>query len=221
MSNLYTVQATAAEVAAHFGVAQSMVEVPHETTPQTPGLIVRDSGGERTLQSLNWGFPRMTREAREGVELPKPVNLVGNLTSPMWEQMVQDPRYRCLIPVTHFAEPDGVPGSKTRTWYRVKDQTISAWAGFCRRTPEWGSVYAGMTMDSNELVMPLNERMPVLLDPHEYDQWLRGSIADVIGFQFRAYPSERLVVEATTDRWRSGIVPSKGAVPDRQIGLGL
>lgn len=220
MSNLYTLRASLADVAAHFGVeAPPALEVPTETAPQLPGLIVREAGGRRVLKSLPWGFPMMTRETRERGEGPKPVNLVANLTSPMWEAMVQDPRYRCLIPLTHFAEPAGEPGAKTRTWFRGNDQHIAAWAGFCRNTAEWGPVFAGMTTDSNETVMPLNPRMPVLIEPSEFDRWLRGSIADVIGFQFRPYPAERLIVEPTADRWRSGVVPS--ADDSRQIGLGL
>jgi putative SOS response-associated peptidase YedK len=76
--------------------------------------------------------------------------------------------------LTQFAEPDGPKGWKTRTWFGVKGWPIFAWAGFCRRTEEWGLVFAGMTTASNESIMPLNDRMPVLLKPEEYDQWRRA-----------------------------------------------
>jgi hypothetical protein len=39
---------------------------------------------------------------REKTQQPTPVNFVADLTSLMWEKMVVDPCYRCLIPVTHF-----------------------------------------------------------------------------------------------------------------------
>ena len=88
-----------------------------------------------------------------------------------------------------------------------------AWAGFCRNTPEFGPVYAGMTMEANEAVAETNERMPVLLDPGEYDSWLHGSIRDVIGFQFRPPASaERMEVIRTDDLWRSGILPRQGGL---------
>ncbi len=32
---------------------------------------------------------------------------VADLTNPMWKKVVVEPRYRCLIPITHFANPDG------------------------------------------------------------------------------------------------------------------
>jgi len=42
-----------------------------------------------------------------------PVNLVADLINPMWQKMVPDPRYHCLIPVAAFAQPDGKRGSMT------------------------------------------------------------------------------------------------------------
>jgi putative SOS response-associated peptidase YedK len=68
----------------------------------------------------------------------------------------------------------------TRTWFRVHDWPIFAWAGFCRRTEEWGSAYAAMTTDSSPAVAALNPRMPVILAPRDYERWLEGSIEDVI-----------------------------------------
>ena len=41
-----------------------------------------------------------------------------------------DPRYRCLIPLTHFANPDGDKGAKTRSWFSLTDAPLTAWAGF-------------------------------------------------------------------------------------------
>jgi hypothetical protein len=52
---------------------------------------------------------------------------------------------------------------KTRTWFTIPEWPVSALAGFCRTTPEWGPVYAAMTGDSNELVMPLNDRSAIIL----------------------------------------------------------
>ena len=86
--------------------------------------------------------------------------------------MVPDPRYRCLIPVSAFGEPDGPKRVDDSTWFPIPEWPVFALAGFCRTTPEWGAVYAAMTGDSNELVKPLNERSPIILAPDEYDRWL-------------------------------------------------
>jgi putative SOS response-associated peptidase YedK len=133
----------------------------------------------------------------------------------MWERTVVDRQYRCLIPLTHFANPDGVKGEKTRTWFSLHRQPLMAWAGFCRNTPEFGPVFAGMTGEATETVRPLNDRMPVLLKPEEYERWLHGDIQEVIRFQFRdPWPSEDFEVLHTRDRWQSGMLPGK-ALPRR------
>ncbi len=134
--------------------------------------------------------------------------MVADLTNPMWEHTVVQPHYRCLIALTHFANPSGDPGAKTRSWFSRKDAPLMAWAGFCRSTPEFGPVFAGMTMTANEAVMPYNDRMPVLLASDEFDRWLRGSIRDVIDFQFREpVAADRMNVVHTQDRWKSGKLP--------------
>lgn len=214
VSRLHTILADVQDIAAHFGVDPvPQVEHSEEMIEGNRGLVVRESHGRRVLQTMTWGFPRQTQEMRDHGEPVGRIGLVADLTNPLWEGTVVDPRYRCLIVLTHFANPDGQQGARTRTWYSLKDQPIMAWAGFCRNTPEFGPVYAGMTMEANEAVAETNERMPVLLSPAEYDIWLHGTIRDVIGFQFRPPASaEGIQVIRTDDLWRSGEVP-------RQTGL--
>ena len=196
-------------VAAHFGAEPAAgLEVPTETVEGLPGLIVIEKDGRKLLKSPTWGFPRLDRDMRERGDPPERIGLVADLTNSMWDKMAMDPRYRCLIVLTHFANPDGEPGEKTRTWFSVKGQPIMAWAGFCKNTREFGPVYAGMTMEANAAIPPTNDRMPVLLGPHEYERWLHGPINDVIGFQFRKpFAAERMEVLRTNDRWRSGKLP--------------
>lgn len=210
MSRLYTVMASVSEVAAHFGVDQAPgIEKPEETSEGLPGLVVYEKAGRRILKAIPWGFPRLTKEMRARGAEPGVIGLVADLTNPMWDRIVVEPRYRCLIPITHFANPDGTPGGKTRTWFSLKDRPIAAWAGFCRNLPDVGPVYAGMTMPANEAIPPTNDRMPVLLAPHEYERWLHGSIRDVIDFQFRPpVAADQMLVERTDDPWRSHGLPT-------------
>jgi len=215
MSRLHTILADVQDIAAHFGV-DSVPHVEHseEMIEGNRGLVVRESHGRRVLQTMTWGFPRQTQEMRDHGEPMGRIGLVADLTNPLWEKTVVDPRYRCLIVLTHFANPDGQQGARTRTWYSLKDQPIMAWAGFCRNTPEFGPVYAGMTMEANSAVMPTNDRMPVLIEPREYDRWLHGSIQDVIEFQFRApIAASRMIVDPTNDRWRSEGLPTNAIQP--------
>lgn len=206
---------TVEAVAAHFDAEPAdPVHAQAATVEGLPGVVVIEHEGRRRVGNMTWGFPRIDREMRERGDPPGRIGLVADLTNAIWNKTVAQPRFRCLIAITHFANPNGIEGEKTRTWFSVKNQPIVAWAGFWRNLADVGPVYAGMTMTANEAVMPTNDRMPVLLDKHDYERWLHGSISDVIGFQFRApFHADRLVVEQTKARWRSDGLPST------QLGL--
>lgn len=213
MSRLHCLRALIEDVARIFGAEPvGGIALPSETVEGLPGLVLHEGSGGRRLRLMRWGFPRMTKGARLSGDESDIIGLVADLTNPMWEQLVVDPRYRCIIPITHFANPDGEPGKRTRTWFRVADQPIMAWAGFCRNLPDIGPVYAGMTMEANEAIPPTNDRMPVLLKHDEIDRWLHGSIEDAIRFQFRPpIAAARMVTIQTDDLWRSGTPPPTGA----------
>lgn len=151
---------------------------------------------------MTWGFPLPQKSKRTGQPItPLPVSNVAELAKPMWRGIAPKPRWRCIIPATGFAEAEGEPGRKTRTWFSVMDQPIFAWAGFWRESVEWGPVYTGLMTGCNEAVRPYHDRMPVLLHPDEHDRWLHGDMDDVIGFQARRYPPALIVVERTSELW--------------------
>ena len=216
MSRLHSLRASVADVAAFLGADPAAgLTVPSETVEGHDGLVMFLGGGTRRLRLMRWGFPRLTREMRLRGDEPGIIGLVADLTNPMWEHLVADPRYRCIIPITHFANPDGDPGEKTRTWFSLQNQPIMAWAGFCRNIPGLGPVYAGMTMEANAAIPPTNDRMPVLLETDEHERWLQGTIQDVVAFQYRAPMSaDRMLVDRTDDPWRSGVPPRSGVQID-------
>ena len=201
MCNLYTVRASATEIASHFDVSDLFAtNAAEEVYPGAPGMVVREEDGRRILQSMAWGFP-LRLKTMSLTAKPKPVNNIADLTKPMWKGIASKPHWRCLIPLTHFAEAEGPKGAKTRTWFNVKDQPIFAWAGLWRVSDEWGPVYSGVMTDCNEAIRPIHDRMPVLLQPSEYDQWLHGSFDDALGFQARCFPDELIEMERTSELW--------------------
>ena len=207
MSRLHCFMASPRELAAPFAASWPQdIAVPEQTVEGLKGAVILNTERGRSLRVMRWGFPRRVRGDGDG---PDKIGLVADLTNPMWAEMVIEPRYRCIVPITHFANPDGPKGAKTRTWFSVKGQPVMAWAGICRNMPEVGPVYAGLTMDANSAVMPTNDRMPVLLEPNEVERWFTGPIEDVIEFQFRApFAASRMIVEQTNDRWRGDGLPS-------------
>ncbi len=201
MCNLYTVRVTAAEVAAHFGVPNPMQSnAADEVYPGMPGLVVTENEGVRELRSMTWGFPLRLKGMKPEAK-PKPVNNVRELTKGMWVGLARKPQWRCLIPVTHFAEAEGEKGKMTRTWFSVRGEPIFAWAGLWRVSDEWGPVYSGVMTDANAAVAPVHDRMPVLLHREDYQQWLHGSFEDVLAFQKRVFPPDFIETDRTSELW--------------------
>lgn len=210
MCNLYRVRTSVAEVAALFDVADAVqTNAPEEVYPGTPGMVVREEAGRRRLQSVTWGFP-LRLKSMSPTAKPKPVNNIADLSKPMWKGLAAKPQWRCLIPLTGFAEAEGPKGAKTRTWFSVKDQPIFAWAGLWRMSDEWGPVYSGVMTDCNEAIRPVHDRMPVLLHADEWDQWLHGSFEDTLSFQQRCFPDELIKLERTSELWSKRTVKADG-----------
>lgn len=68
-------------------------------------------------------------------------------------------------------------------YLRVLSQEVIGVAGFYSsyKNDEGREVhtFAVMTMPANPLVEPLDDRMPVILSPNDYDQWLSGGATDM------------------------------------------
>ena len=202
MCNLYTIRKSAAEVAAHFGVAAPVApfNAPEEVYPGYPGMVVLEDQGVRTLQSMVWGWPVRLKGMKPDSR-PKPVNNIADLRKPFWLGAARKNEWRCLIPLTHFAEAEGPKGGKTRTWFSLHDRPIFAWAGLWRDSAEWGPVYSGVMTDCNDAIRPVHDRMPVLLHEDEYDRWLHGTFEDIVDFQDRCFPDDLIAMERTSEPW--------------------
>lgn len=209
MARLYAVTSSVEDIAARFEVPISEpMDIRPELVEGLTGPIVIEREGRRSIKSASWGFPRQTAEMLWKGEPVGRIGLVADLRNSLWDRVAVDPRYRCLIPMSHFANPEGVTGKKTRAWFSASDGSLLAWAGFVRKSEQFGVVYAGLTMYANDLVKPYNDRMPLLVGPDEYDRWLHGAITDVIAMQYRPPPEpETLTIHHTKDRWNSGIPP--------------
>lgn len=194
--NLYRMTKATDEVAGLFRAdVGSVGNAATEVYPGYPGLVV--AGGK--LRSMVWGFP-LVLKGKSGQPLkPKPVNnaRADKLDSFMWRYSFQE--RRCLIPVTEFAEAEGEKGNRTRTWFALPDHEVFAVAGLWRDTPEWGPAYAMVMTEACIHVADVHDRMPVILKPEAWADWLDGP-PDAAGLLCQPYP-ELMEVNRTAEPW--------------------
>jgi putative SOS response-associated peptidase YedK len=181
MCGRYTLSSGGEELALLFDLSEIPPLPPrYNLAPTQEAAVVRVErpGEPRRLGLLRWGLiPYWAKEASIG-------NRMINARS---ESVAEKPAYRwsfrkqrCLIPADGFYEWKKEGKAKQPYFIHRKDGKPLAFAGLWARwqDPAKGPLdtFTILTTDANELVRPLHDRMPVILDPKDFDLWLDPSI---------------------------------------------
>src|SRR6266481_5537951 len=81
----------------------NQLRLPAIFPDQLAPVIRLDANGERTLDRLRWGFPRLLKLSAAGAAGNRPVTNVRKYASSYWRGWLK-PRFRCLVPATSFCE---------------------------------------------------------------------------------------------------------------------
>ncbi|MBK7448455.1 MAG: SOS response-associated peptidase [Anaerolineales bacterium] len=137
----------------------------------------------------------------------KDPSIGNNLINARGETVAEKPSFRggfkykrCLILADGFYEWKTQPGEKNKTPYfiHMQDRKPFAFAGLW---DEWQSPDGGalrtctiITTEPNELMSSLHNRMPVILNPSEYDLWLDPApqTPDKLLHLIKPFPTERM-----------------------------
>lgn len=186
--------ATVAELAEQFGLAAGPPLHPrYNLAPEQDVPVVRVMNGARELANLRWGLiPHWSGDPpRE-----KHVNARS-------ETVAEKPSFRdafrarrCLVPFSGFYGWKGPAGQK-QPYYFQPTGGLFACAGIWDRwegldgTVETVSV---LTMPSNALVMPMDPRMPVVVNGADFAAWLDPKEANPkkLLASFEPYPAEQM-----------------------------
>jgi putative SOS response-associated peptidase YedK len=162
-----------------------------EIFPDYQAPIIRNAPDGLELVKARWGLPTPP-QFLIGKKTDRGVTNVRNTASPHWRRWL-GPEYRCLVPMTRFAEPDHANGGNV--WFALADDRPAFFAGI--QVPGWTSVrkvkdgettddlFAFLTCEPNTEVRAVHPKaMPVLLtDPVEWRTWLSASWRDAAGLQ--------------------------------------
>ena len=163
-----------------------------------------------TLTVMRWGF--QPAWLKSDGQRPPPINARSEslLERPMFRGSVA--HGRCLIPADGFYEWKVVPGRKTKQpmYIRLKGSPLFAFAGLhVRGRDDVGETCVIVTMAANEVLSPIHERMPVILDPEAEEAWLDPNLDDpraalsylrpVAPEQFEVYPVSSRVSSARNE----------------------
>jgi putative SOS response-associated peptidase YedK len=149
------------------------------------------------LDLLRWGLvPPWAKEPDVGARM---INARSETvaTNPAFRTAFR--RRRCLVPADGFYEWQRLERRKQPFYIRMRDGLPFAFAGLWEHWegPQ-GDVLETctiLTTEPSELVRPVHDRMPVILDPKDWDLWLDPTMHEPERLQslLRPYPAEKMI----------------------------
>jgi putative SOS response-associated peptidase YedK len=202
------------EQLARIFAARPTVDLPGQRfnvapTDEVAGVL--EHHGERVIEPFRWGFvPWYAEDRKDAARL---INARAETveTSPAFRTSFA--KRRLIIPAAAFYEWHRVEGRRDPYAIRRRDGEPLALAGVWAiwRDPETGErVYTCsiLTTLPNDLLAPIHNRMPVILDPADWARWLaaetplrdlRPMLFPFAGEALDAYPVSKAVSNVRND----------------------
>jgi putative SOS response-associated peptidase YedK len=178
--------------------ASPEIQPHYNIPPSVPILAVRQLPGDRQRQlvALRWGLiPSWATDASIG----------NRLINARAESAADKPSFRdafhkrrCLVLADGFFEWKKQGGKRQPYLIRMSDGKPFAFAGLWERwqPPEDAPVETCtiLTTNANDLVRPLHDRMPAILEPQGYDRWLNPEVHDpkTLTPLLHSFPAEQM-----------------------------
>jgi len=212
MCGRFTLFSNADKIATLFDLESSAVDTPplpprYNIAPTQPVAVVRIRPGqpEREWALTHWGLvPSWSKDPSIGTRM---INARSETAAEKPSFRAAFKRRRCLVPTDGFYEWQKAPaGSKSKRkqpyFISMADGQPFAIAGLWESwTGADGSALESCTLlttTPNELMEPLHNRMPVIIEPDEYGDWLGDGrdadrvYQDHLHHLMRSYPAERM-----------------------------
>jgi putative SOS response-associated peptidase YedK len=183
MCGRYELHTHPAAIALAFGLAYPPEIRPrYNIAPMQQVPVVRlNAAGERELVQVRWGFvPRWAKDPSIGVKM---INARGETVVAKASFRTAFRRHRCLLPADGFYEWQAqANGPKRPMRVGMSDGSVFGLAGLYERwlSPEGEPLDTCtiLTTEANAQLMPLHDRMPLIVPPEAYEQWLDPAAAD-------------------------------------------
>lgn len=147
-------------------------------TDLAPVVVKLD--GARKLRYMRWGLlPHWAKDTKAAARMIN-ARIETVFEKPAYAKYIR--RNRCIIPALGFFEWNE---AKDPFLIRLKSGGLMGFAGIWSR---WHDpvepkrvleTYSILTTDANSLVAAVHDRMPALVDPNQYGDWLNREIQDI------------------------------------------
>ena len=182
MCGRYSLTVTPDELYRLFGIDDKLNLQPRfNVAPTQAAPVVRKTGGEKNMDMLRWGLiPPWSKDA----------SIASKLINARGETVAEKPSFRsayesrrCLVPVDGFYEWRTEGGKKQPFRIGFREGKPFAFAGLweswtvpegLKDTGDTVETFTIVTTNANPKLVPIHHRMPVIVDPTDYELWLEG-----------------------------------------------
>lgn len=165
-------------------------------TQQIATVSVNSESSERQLKMLRWGLiPSWAKDVKMGAKL---INARAETVAEKPAFRAAFKKRRCLILADGFYEWQTQNGEKQPFYFRLENGETFAFAGLWEHWEKGeGEPIESctiLTTEANELMRPIHDRMPVILEAKNYEQWLDPEAKKIELLQsfLQPYPSEEM-----------------------------
>lgn len=206
MCGRYAVFAGKENIEQAFGVTSDDPGLLEPNFNATPGsmlpVVLLGKARIKRIGSLRWGLiPSWAEDQSVGYSM---INARSEtlLEKPSFKKPFQ--RQRCIVPASGFYEWQELGKAKIPYYIRTLDQEVMGFAALFDKWEKDGQTvysFSIITTHANDLLAPLHERMPVILNKNSYDNWLDPLFDDMIMLQdmLKPYPIERMSLYRVSD----------------------
>ena len=212
MCGRFTLRTPAKDIAELFRLADVPDLRPrYNIAPTQPVAAVRlNKEANRELVMLHWGLiPFWADDPKVGYST---INARAETvaTKPTFRQAFA--KRRCLVVADGFYEWQKTNGRKQPFFIHMKDDQPFAFAGLWEHWKRDDQEIESCTIivtEANDVLKPIHDRMPVILSPEDYDEWLdpkvedkkqlEGMLRPFASGEMEAYPVSTLVNNPRND----------------------
>jgi putative SOS response-associated peptidase YedK len=164
-------------VADQFQLAETSLLAPrYNIAPTQPVAAIRHNphSAQREMTHFRWGLiPSWAKDIKMSARM---INARAETVADKPSFRAAFKRRRCLIPASGFFEWQKIGTQKQPMYIQAADGGLLALAGLWEtwHSPDGSEIESCtiITTEPNELMAPIHNRMPVIIEPADYDLWL-------------------------------------------------
>ena len=177
------------------------IEPRYNIAPGHLIACIRHIGDHNQLDLIKWGLlPGWFEDATQA-----PINARSETVheKPAFTHAVK--YNRCIVPASGFYEWMPQEGQKQPYYIRLLNSSVMGFAGLWEtRKAEEGTELITcclLTTGANDIVKPIHDRMPVVLQQEDYTLWLNSNMHDPLELDklYQTYPAELMYAHPVPD----------------------